>query len=51
MSLGFVGIAICATFVLRFAYKRANEKRDAMSEEDIRAKYSEQELLDLGDSK
>lgn len=51
MSLAFACLAIGATFVLRFAYKRANAKRDAMPLEEIRAKYTDQELLDLGDSK
>ena len=49
VSLALVTIAIASTFVLRFTYKRINAKRDAMTEEEIRAKYTEQELLDLGD--
>lgn len=40
-SLGFVVIAILCTFVLRWAYKRENERRDRMTEEEIKAKYTE----------
>ncbi|EXJ87212.1 hypothetical protein A1O3_04171 [Capronia epimyces CBS 606.96] len=46
---GCVCVAILSTLVLRYAYKTANEKRDKLSEEEVRAKYTEQELLDLGD--
>jgi hypothetical protein len=39
--------------LLRFAFARENAKRRAMleqeGEEAIRARYSEQELLDMGD--
>lgn len=40
-SLGCVIVAILATFTLRFAYKSANKARDKMSEESIRANYTE----------
>ncbi|KAF2093624.1 MFS general substrate transporter [Rhizodiscina lignyota] len=46
-SIMIVG-ATCA-LVLRWAYKRINDKRDRMTEEEIRAKYTESELLALGD--
>ncbi|KIV81005.1 hypothetical protein PV11_08459 [Exophiala sideris] len=49
VSLTCSALAIICTFILRWAYKRENEKRDQMSEEEIRAKYSEQELLEMGD--
>jgi predicted MFS family arabinose efflux permease len=41
VSLACSVLAIICTFILRWAYKRENEKRDQMSEEEIRAKYSE----------
>jgi hypothetical protein len=46
-------IAVCMAFVLRIAYRRENAKRDAFMEgktdAEVRAMYTEQELLDLGD--
>jgi sugar phosphate permease len=53
VSLAMCLFAIVMTLVVRWGYKRENEKRDRMlsgsTEEEIRARYSEQELLDLGD--
>ncbi|KAK4942804.1 hypothetical protein LTR10_017564 [Elasticomyces elasticus] len=49
LALGMVLAAIISTFVLRIAYGMLNKQRDKMSEEEIRAKYTEDELLDLGD--
>ncbi|KAF2742359.1 MFS general substrate transporter [Sporormia fimetaria CBS 119925] len=53
VSLAMCVAAIAMTFVLRWAYGRENQKREQLfrehSEEDIRARYSEQEMLDLGD--
>ena len=45
MGIGLTFAAVVSTFILRFAYSRANKKRDAMSEEEIRAKYTEEEIL------
>ena len=54
----FVGYGFCfaimltasiVALILRVVYKRINEKRDLISEEEIRAKYTEGELLDMGD--
>jgi len=46
-------VAIMMTVVLRLAYARENKKRRALieleGEDAIRARYSEQELLELGD--
>jgi Major Facilitator Superfamily len=51
--LGICCIAVVAAFVLRFAYASENKRRDEFmagkTDEDIRAMYTEQELLDLGD--
>jgi sugar phosphate permease len=53
VSLAICGAGIVAAFILRKAYQRENKKRDELlereGEEAIRAKYTEQELLDLGD--
>lgn len=35
--------------VLRWSFKKSNAERDRMTEEEIRAKYSEAELLQIGD--
>jgi len=52
-SLAMCCAAILMTLVLRWAYARENKKKDQMlleyGEEAIRAKYSEQELMNMGD--
>ena len=45
MGMGLTFAAIVSTFILRFAYSQTNKKRDRMSEEEIRAKYTEDEML------
>lgn len=47
--LGTSCAGIIAAFVLRRAYKKINDERDKISEEEIRATYTEAQLLDLGD--
>ena len=53
VSLGICGMGIIAAFILRTAYARENKTRDELlvreGEDAIRAKYTEEELLDLGD--
>lgn len=53
VSLGMCIAGIVMTFVLRKAYQRENQKRDELlareGEDVVRARYSEQELVDLGD--
>jgi hypothetical protein len=53
VSLGVRVAGILAAFILRKAYQRENGKRDellaAEGEEGVRARYTEQELLELGD--
>ncbi|RFU28322.1 hypothetical protein B7463_g7990, partial [Scytalidium lignicola] len=53
VSLGISVAGVIAAFVLRKAYQRENRKRDERlateGEEGVRAKYTEQELLELGD--
>ena len=52
-SLAICVCGIIAAFVLRTVYQRENKRRDAFMEgktdEEIMGKYTEQELLDLGD--
>jgi hypothetical protein len=52
-SLAMCVAAIIMTFVLRWAYAKENRKRDQMiqehGEEAIRARYTDDELLMLGD--
>ncbi len=52
-GLGICCAAIVAAFVLRFAYARENRRRDAFmvgkTDDEVRAMYTEQQLLDLGD--
>ena len=48
-----VVLAIAVTYGLRVAYQRENKRREALlreeGEEAIRARYSDQEMLELGD--
>lgn len=52
-SLSMCCLAILMTFVLRWAYSNENKKRDLLiaehGEDAIRARYSEEELLLMGD--
>ena len=47
--LGTSCAGIAAAVFLRMTYKRINAERDKISEEEIRATYTEAQLLDLGD--
>lgn len=53
VSLTMCCLAIIATFALRWAYARENRRKDELlartTEEEFRARHTEQELLDLGD--
>ncbi|OAP60835.1 hypothetical protein AYL99_05837 [Fonsecaea erecta] len=52
-GLGICVAAVIMAYVLRVAYRRENARRDAFmagkTDEEIKAQYTEQELLDLGD--
>lgn len=52
-SLGICCAGIIAAYILRKAYQRENKRRDELiareGADSIRAKYTEQELLDMGD--
>jgi len=48
-SLAIIILSLTSAIFLRFMLNRINKKRDLMSVEEIRAKYTEQELLEMGD--
>lgn len=48
-SLAFAAAGMLAVAGLDTTYKRINRKRDAVSEEETREKYSEEQLIKLGD--
>lgn len=52
-GLGICCAAIIMAYLLRLSFARENERRRKMlaeeGEEGVRARYSEQELLDMGD--
>ncbi|KAJ1333114.1 MFS transporter ACS family allantoate permease [Microdochium nivale] len=47
--LGFVCMGMIAASTLEFAYHRINKKRDQLSEEQVRARFSDDELDKMGD--
>lgn len=53
VSLGICCVGIIAAFILRWEYSRQNRMRDELiereGEENVKARYTDQELLDLGD--
>lgn len=48
-SLGFAAAGVGGCIVLELAYKTTNTRREAMTEQEIRSKYTEEELIELGD--
>jgi hypothetical protein len=48
-SLGIILAAIVSGFALRFFLNRENERRARMSPEEIHEKFTETELLEIGD--
>jgi len=49
VCMGIQMAAVTVGFILRRTYKRINEERERMTEEEIRAKYTEEELIAMGD--
>jgi hypothetical protein len=53
VSLAMCLVAIAMTYFLRISYKKENDKRAALiaehGEEAIRARYSDEQMLELGD--
>jgi hypothetical protein len=50
LSLGVIVLAIVSAVILRVALARINKKRDEMDVDAIMEKYSEVELMDMGDA-
>ncbi|KAF4459072.1 major facilitator superfamily transporter [Fusarium albosuccineum] len=48
-SLGVIVLSLASSLFLRYKFKSINAKRDAMTLEEIREKYTEEELRDMGD--
>ncbi|EXA35259.1 hypothetical protein FOVG_14018 [Fusarium oxysporum f. sp. pisi HDV247] len=48
-SLGIMSAAVISTIILHFATQRINKKRAMLSEEEVRAKYSDAQLKTMGD--
>lgn len=48
-SLGVIVLSLGATMFLRFKFKQINAKRDAMTVDEVHAKYTEDQLRDMGD--
>lgn len=49
LSLAILVTANICTVVLRFVYVKENSRREEMTEDDVREKYGEEELLLMGD--
>ncbi|KAK5087339.1 hypothetical protein LTR70_002172 [Exophiala xenobiotica] len=49
LGLALAALTIISTLFLEYSYMRINKKRDAMTEEEIRAQYSDEQLARLGD--
>lgn len=49
MGLALAASTICSTLFLEYSYWRINKKRDLISEEDVRAQYTDEQLDRLGD--
>ena len=47
--LGICAAAIACVTLLKFSWAWENKKRDAVDEAEVRSRYTEQELLQLGD--
>ncbi|KAL6416227.1 high-affinity nicotinic acid transporter [Ilyonectria robusta] len=48
-SLGFAGLGVGACLLLEFLYWKINQSRSALTEEEVRAQYSDEELENMGD--
>lgn len=49
VSFAILVLAITSAIILRVLLGRINKKRDLMSEEEVRQKYTDEQLADLGD--
>lgn len=49
VCLGLVLVAIAAALILRYSFSKDNQRKEAMTEEEVRETFSESELMALGD--
>jgi MFS family permease len=49
LSLAFGASGFIVSFLLELSYKWGNTKKARLSEDEVRAKYTDEELLDMGD--
>lgn len=49
MGLAMCAAAIICTFILRFAFLRANKQRDKLDQEEIKRMYTTEQLIEMGD--
>ncbi|TID00372.1 putative transporter [Colletotrichum higginsianum] len=49
LSLAFGGSGVVVALLLELSYKWGNAKKARMSEEEIRTRYTEEQLMDMGD--
>ena len=49
IGLAFSAATLASTLLLEFSYWRLNKKRDAIDEDEIRSRYSEEQLRSMGD--
>jgi len=49
MGAGMVSAAIICTFILKASYEKINRERDAMDSNEIRARYTDEQLIEMGD--
>jgi len=49
LSLAFGASGFIVAFLLEASYKWGNSKKARLDEDEIRAKYSDRELLEMGD--
>lgn len=49
VCLGYIVLLLVYVSLLCYGYRKANRERDAISEEEIRSKYTDEELFELGD--
>ena len=47
--MAVAAMGVCASSGLEFALSRINKRRARMTEEEVREKYTQEELIDLGD--
>lgn len=49
MGLALAASTICSTLFLEYSYWRINKKRDLITEEEVRAQYTDEQLDRMGD--